>query len=1128
MKWGAFLFLGPLTLGLHLHAQSTVERARLLERTGDAGEARLLLRRAAESPGADRIAVAAYADFLDRYNDPETRQVYDRLLDLHRRAGDRVRLAATARRLVLLSLIAGDRTAASRYLEEYRTAGGSDWSGAVIPQPPAAEPQSFIEIPGPFSSFARMAAVSQEVTLPDLLPSVARNVITNGYQASSSNEGLDQTEYLKLVVRYLSQARELDRLAGPEKTIRIRSCESEQTGELLRILGYRMRGACGGDLVLETVNATRAFLTIYSGFPLADLEQALRTDRPFSYEFKPTQAPALYGAVYWLDGKEKQTADFIDAFLADPSLCRLYMALTKLDRGTAEELRKAVPFQRLKAFAHVLDFYWGMFEIREGKAVVPGGARAARAWEELVGVPADQGAAFFERLIAKDDGWMASFFDALARIEGPVKDYLTEPERMKRFYLAIRGRVTSPCPARPVFRANTEMILLTTRLRLEPDGRPHIPGTLEIWKNLFINHPHGKYDGRLTKLASTWREPDDLLEALFALCRKAVENEPLRIYMALSDMNRRRSRPLEAATVDRLARSFRAYGAQYAIFSDVPSAGDKTILQFLDIAARIDDINNSNLRSDTAGMMQAMVGLWQIFCRQESIRPQDAGESLSGILSGFADIRNSRGLFDAGRAGALVLLKATRTAEGASPHDRLLELLAGTSNPADHEAHASIVDEMSRIFESQRLLPLNTLLEIADHLEGLGRGEKLNSALVNRFTSRISEIQLPRASLTGVEKNAFSFGFWTEKHVEAQRKLNLRATIERAGGDAEKLRDARGSLAGFLRDTLVGYNYLHYAPPGAQLLLTNPLFVRTHDFLGVQGSGNTWRTTELFGSGWPSNAGGRLVGSLAGLPYALAEAEQNFMVPTREQALIWGDLAPQMILSAKIPRWWNVSPAQMHWVGLHLRHAESLAAEAALDASRRARLLDHLARHSVPARVRRTGHLLEAGDVRRAIESITPAEAFAVAKADLSERPDSGGRLAEEIRRMASDVSGGINYDAISQAFGTPKPTLTNSYRPELLYLRTFPTLMGYSSRIMAESWESNILYWAALADEMHLAPAKLNVMIPEWTQQTVEHIFATHLEDWPAVLRSLRTVGEDFRTKMRRQMASEQKASLE
>ena len=60
---------------------------------------------------------------------------------------------------------------------------------------------------------------------------------------------------------------------------------------------------------------------------------------------------------------------------------------------------------------------------------------------------------------------------------------------------------------------------------------------------------------------------------------------------------------------------------------------------------------------------------------------------------------------------------------------------------------------------------------------------------------------------------------------------------------------------------------------------------------------------------------------------------------------------------------------------------------------------------------------------------------------------------------------------------------------------------MGYSSRIMAESWESNTLYWAASGDEVHVTPSQLNVLIPEWTQKVVERIFASHLEDWPALL---------------------------
>jgi hypothetical protein len=105
---------------------------------------------------------------------------------------------------------------------------------------------------------------------------------------------------------------------------------------------------------------------------------------------------------------------------------------------------------------------------------------------------------------------------------------------------------------------------------------------------------------------------------------------------------------------------------------------------------------------------------------------------------------------------------------------------------------------------------------------------------------------------------------------------------------------------------------------------------------------------------------------------------------------------------------------------------------------------------------------------------------------------------------------------------------LTNSYGSELLHLRIFPSLMGFSSRIMAESWESNTLYWAALADEMYLPPAQLNVVVPQWTEQTIERIFATHLEDWPAVHRSLRLVGEEVRRQARQPAGGEQKASLE
>lgn len=506
----------------------------------------------------------------------------------------------------------------------------------------------------------------------------------------------------------------------------------------------------------------------------------------------------------------------------------------------------------------------------------------------------------------------------------------------------------------------------------------------------------------------------------------------------------------------------------------------------------------------------------------------EADATLAGIINPFAQLRRDRDVFEAARNGVKLLLKASGSPETASPQARLLELLAGTANAADSDAHAQVVQEMNRILEAQRIISLDTLFQLDDHLDSLSKGGKLDLTLVNRMTSRVSEIQLPRSSLTSVEKNAFAFGYWTEKHVENERKINLRAAIERAGTDAEKFKDIRGLLAPFVRDTLVAYNYAHYAPPGAQVLYTNPLFVRGHDFIGVQGANHTWRSTELFGTGWPSNGGGRLVGSLAGIGYALAEAEQNFLVPSQTQALIWGDLVPQMILSAKIPRWWNVTPAQVHWVGLQMRVGKLLLAESALNPSLRTEFLEALGSQAAPARVLAVKTLLERGDARSAGDRITPAELFMVGSELTSRSKDAAGPVIAEIRELRAAHSSEVSDQAVSRAFGTPKPTLTNSYRPGLLRLRTFPTLMGYSSRIMAESWESNTLFWAALADELHASPAQLNLLIPEWTQKVVERIFASHLEDWPALLRSLRLVGDDIRARAKVQAAEQKAATLQ
>ena len=1091
-------------------ASDALNKADRLEQSGDAASARATLLEEVQRNPKDAEANAAYAGFLDRYHDVDARAAYRHWLAAVPAGSGQANFIR--RRLLILDLVDGDNAAETNDLAAYRAAGGHEFNLPSGEAANAGEGKDFISIPGPLRSFARMAAISPDPLPEDVLPAVARNVVTSGYQASRSNDVLEPTEYLKLLVRYVSQARELEKLAGADGAIKIDTCESAQTGDLLRIVGFRMRGGCGSEVVLETVNAARAFLTTDSGFPMADLEQALRTNRPFRYDYRPSRVPILYGPDYWVSAKERGNGDFLDAFLGDPSLCRFYLGMAKLDRTTANELKANVPMPRLHAFANVLDFFGGMFEIRDGRAIVPGGQRSAAAWGELAGISPEKGPQFFEKVLAKDDGWLASLFDALARMHGPVQDYLTDPVRMKRFYGAVRGNITSPGPARPVFRANADMMLLTTRLRLDADGRPHIPGGIAIWRDLFLDHPHGRYDGKLSRAALAWQQPDDVVEALFALSRKSVDNEPLKIFLALSDLDRYRAKPLQPGTAQRMAREYRAYGAQYRILTDSPVLSEATIGRFLDTMADVDRVRDAMLRSDTAGSMQALVGLWQIFCRTGALKMSDSDRVLAAILTSFGSIKNELDLFTASRGDVKLLLASASGAAGESPQDRMLELLAGAGDSDDSDAKRQLIADMQRVLDAQRIVSLTSILQVADTLDKVAAGQAADLAQVQKISAKINEIQLPRTALSGAEKNALALGYWTDRHIDNERKLNLRALIDKAGHDPERVHAVEGSLAPLLRDTLLAFNYIYYAPPGAQILYTNPLFVRGHDFLGAGSQVVTWKTTELFGSGWPSNGGGRLVGSLVNLPYALAEAEQNFLIPSQTQALIWGDLVPQMLLSAKLPRWWKVTPAQMHWVNLHMNLAETLIAESAVNPELRASVISALRLQVAPNRIYQVNHLLEAGRVSDAISFITPSEMYVLACSLESAAAVSKDATALEIRSLATHHASEVSEEAISQAFGTPKPMLSNSYRTELLKLRTFPTLMGYSSRIMAESWESNTLYWAALGDQMHVTPGQLNVLIPEWTEKVVERIFASHLEDWPALLKSLRTVGRDVR----------------
>src|SRR6202007_2956863 len=193
-------------------------------------------------------------------------------------------------------------------------------------------------------------------------------------------------------------------------------------------------------------------------------------------------------------------------------------------------------------------------------------------------------------------------------------------------------------------------------------------------------------------------------------------------------------------------------------------------------------------------------------------------------------------------------------------------------------------------------------------------------------------------------------GIYNNHHTDVQMRTNLPKILKATNASHAQIEEARGDLASFLRDTLVGLNYAYYEPPGAQALHNNPLLVRSHDFAAetVGGIKTVWQPPQLLGQGSPAGGGAHLVGSLADLPYVLAEMEEDFISPENVQALIWSDLVPCVLTDAVLPRWWDVTRNELHAVALYQRVGEELLRASAENKELRSKVTSILSDRMAP------------------------------------------------------------------------------------------------------------------------------------------------------------------------------------
>ena len=984
--------------------------------------------------------------------------------------------------------------------------------GTELGQP---APEETAEVPGPLRSFLRMAGISQQIGPPDVLPLLARNVSVWGYEDGR------ETEYLRLIVRYVHMARELRRLAGPDGALHVADCNDAM--RLVHVLGYQFEKPCGqSGAFLTTADAGRAFLTVDSGFPLTQLEQDLQSHTPFSYPFPATPVPVLASKRVWASIStrgRRAGGDMLDVLLNDPEVDRLYSALARVDSQTSARLAMSPGLGKLLPVSDVFDFYGSQICIHSGTVTVPGGPSAEAAWRELVGASPKSPGTFIDRLLNRDHGWMAAYFDALLRVDPGEQARLTRMPELRRLYDAWRTAAGKLGAAEGVFPRNASLVLLFTRMQWTANGEPVIPGDANSWKEAFDRQADFKVLRDLYRRQSDWTTPEKLLERLVAAANVETDSGPLQLYLTLSAIDRGRpaDQKMSDGTVDLLTSNYVQYKDWYQVFGEFPELNDASITEFIQTAVHVNDVSNSTLRANALGAFQADVALWEILARQGQIPAKALNTSWKSAIEPFSKVDSNVNLFDAASSS----LRSTAAAAGGSSQvseDEIVDLLAGPPQKtnAGKRVHDQLAQRISTLLDDQRLVSLDTLLGLFDGLNDLAHGAKVSNSLL-QMASDLHEFELPRPIFTGSERTSWSPVVYSSRHAELQVRTDLTKVI-RTPASAGQIEDARGRLAPFLRDTLVGLVYAYYEPPGAQVLRNNPLFVRAHDFsaASVQGVKDIWGPPVPVGVGVTAGGGAFLMGSLADLPYALAYMEEDFIAPSHVQALIWKETVPVLLTDSVVPRWWNVSRDELHAAGLYQKAGEELLTSAAGDAQLRAKVDAILADCMT---TRRLDHFEVALENKQSmsdfIPQVLPTESFFLAAEFRQKFPDlsaSSGQAGRALADLARTDPSAVSMSQLSKDFGVPHPEIAQSDDSMLLFTGTFPISGGYANRLFGESWESTNLYWARLADEMGYSPEMLNLLAPELTRRMVSNVFGTSIDDWPALWRAMQQTGQQFR----------------
>lgn len=194
----------------------------------------------------------------------------------------------------------------------------------------------------------------------------------------------------------------------------------------------------------------------------------------------PLPLPDLWRRVIF-DDADFSLADLI----ADPEALLLYLGLVSLDRETLDWLATEPDvFEELyEKRAGTFAAFGRSLHVRDSAVAVPGGTGETALWEELVGARVTEAASFVRRVLSRDHGRLAYFYDTAMHLDPAARAFLMghqlagparRSERLRFVRRAyeqfVKFAPTWRADERPFFRPVVDPALVLNVVAVEADG----------------------------------------------------------------------------------------------------------------------------------------------------------------------------------------------------------------------------------------------------------------------------------------------------------------------------------------------------------------------------------------------------------------------------------------------------------------------------------------------------------------------------------------------------------------------------------------------------------------------------------------------------------------------------------